>query len=270
MKKDTLLLPERHTLILQQLSTHGRVLATQLAQDLNVTEDTIRRDLRDLAAAGMCQKVYGGAVRLPTAPESGTLTQRATRAQADKSLLGAAAATLVKAGMVLFLDAGSSNLAIAAALPAVRLTVLTNAPSIAARLLESPHIDLIMIGGRIDQRLGGSVGTTALREIEMVRPDLYFVGACGVDVQAGVTAVDFEEAEFKRRLVANSKATVVVATADKLGAVAPFAVLQIAQLTHLVVEQQTSADIAEAYAAAGTSVLHAGGSGSGNRAREAI
>lgn len=272
MKKDNLLLPERHTLILQQLSTHGRVLATQLAQDLNVTEDTIRRDLRDLAAAGMCQKVYGGAVRLPATPESGTLTQRATRAQADKSVLGAAAATLVKAGMVLFLDAGSSNLAIAAALPAVPLTVLTNAPSIAARLLESPHIDLIMIGGRIDQRLGGSVGTTALREAEMVRPDLYFVGACGVDVQAGVTAVDFEEAEFKRRLVANSKATVVVATADKLGAVAPFAVLPIAQLTHLVVEQQTGADIAEAYAAAGTSVLHAGGdgNGSGNRAREAI
>lgn len=271
MKKDNLLLPERHTVILQQLSTHGRVLATQLAQDLNVTEDTIRRDLRDLAAAGMCQKVYGGAVRLPAAPESGTLTQRTTRAQADKSRLGAAAATLVKAGMVLFLDAGSSNLAIAAALPAVPLTVLTNAPSIAARLLDSPHIDLIMIGGRIDQRLGGSVGTTALREIEMVRPDLYFVGACGVDVRAGVTAVDFEEAEFKRRLVANSKATVVVATADKLGAVAPFAVLPIAQLTHLVVEQQTGAEIEDAYAAAGTSVLRAGGdggSGNGGRSQE--
>lgn len=272
MKKDSLMLPERHTLILEQLSTHGRVLATELAQALNVTEDTIRRDLRDLAAAGMCQKVYGGAVRLPAAPESGTLTQRATRAQADKSLLGAAAVTLVKAGMVLFLDAGSSNLAIAAALPIMPLTVLTNAPSIAARLLDSPHIDLIMVGGRINHRLGGSVGMTALREIEMVRPDLYFVGACGVDVRAGVTAVDFEEAEFKRRLIANSKATAVVATAGKLGAVAPFAVLPIAQLTYLIVEQHTGADIADAYAAAGASVLRAGGGGSGGRAgtREAM
>ena len=60
-----LLLQERHDLILAQLSADGRVLAAQLAQALNVTEDTIRRDLRDLAAAGLCQKVYGGAVRIP-------------------------------------------------------------------------------------------------------------------------------------------------------------------------------------------------------------
>jgi DeoR/GlpR family transcriptional regulator of sugar metabolism len=258
MNTHNLLPQERHDLILQRLNVDGKVLATQLAQDLNVTEDTIRRDLRDLAAAGLCQKVYGGAVRMPAAPEGGTLTQRMARQQTDKSRLAATAATLVRQGAVIFLDAGSSNLAIAEALPPVPLTVLTNAPSIAARLLDQPNIDLVMIGGRIKQSLGGSVGATALREVEQIHPDLYFIGACGVDVAAGVTAVDYEEAEFKRRLAAQSKATAIVATGAKLGAVASYRVLPISQLTHLIVEAEAGAELAAAYAAAGTNLLRAG------------
>lgn len=258
MNTPNLLPQERHDFILQRLRAHGKVLAAQLAQDLNVTDDTVRRDLRDLAAAGLCQKVYGGAVRMPAAPQGGTLTQRMALQQSDKSRLAMAAATLVRQGATVFLDAGSSNLAIADALPPVPLTVLTNAPSIAARLLDQPHIDLIMIGGRIKQRLGGSVGATAMREAELLHPDLYFIGACGVDLQAGVTAVDYEEAEFKRRLAAQSKATAVVATAAKLGAVASYRVLPIAQLTHLIVEAQTDEELAAAYAAAGTCLLRAG------------
>ncbi len=258
MKRENLLLPERHSLILNQLNTEGRVIAAVLAQQLKVTEDTVRRDLRDLAAAGLCQKVYGGAVRMPAAPEGGTLVQRMERKLDDKSRLAAAAATLVAPGSTVFLDAGSSNLAIAEALPQIPLTVLTNAPSIAARLLERPHIELIMIGGRIKQNLGGSVGPTALRELELMHPDLYFIGACGVDLHAGVTAIDYEEAEFKRRLSAQSKATAVVATAAKIGAVASYRVLPIAQLTHLIVEADTGEDVAEAYAAAGARLLRAG------------
>ncbi|MRW92135.1 DeoR family transcriptional regulator [Duganella sp. FT80W] len=258
MKRDNLLLQERHSLILQQLNAEGRVIAAVLAQQLKVTEDTIRRDLRDMAAAGLCQKVYGGAVRMAAAPESGTLVQRMERKQDDKSCLAAAAATLVAPGGTIFLDAGSSNLAIAEALPEMPLTVLTNAPSIAARLLERPQIDLIMIGGRIRQSLGGSVGATAMRELEQLQPDLYFIGACGVDLHAGVTAIDYEEAEFKRRLAAQSKATAVVATTSKIGAVASYRVLPIAQLTHLIVEAQTSDDVDEAYAVAGTGLLRAG------------
>jgi DeoR/GlpR family transcriptional regulator of sugar metabolism len=257
MKRENLLLQERHTCILEQLNADGRVLAAELARDLGVTEDTIRRDLRDLAAAGLCQKVYGGAVRMPAAPEGGTLTQRMTRQQSDKSRLASAAVTLLRPGATIFLDAGSSNLALAEALPLLSLTVLTNAPSIAARLLDKPNIDLIMIGGRIKQSLGGSVGATALREVALIHPELYFIGACGVDLQAGVTAVDYEEAEFKRRLAAQSKATAVIATGTKLGAVASYHVLPLAQLTHLIVEAEAGEELAAAYAAAGVKLLRA-------------
>jgi DeoR/GlpR family transcriptional regulator of sugar metabolism len=231
-------------------------MVATLAQELNVTEDTLRRDLRDLAAAGLCQKVYGGAVRMPNAPESGTLVQRMERQQSDKSRLAAAAVTLIAPGSILFLDAGSSNLAIACALPEVPLTVLTNAPSIAAQLLEKPyrsHHDRWAYQAKPWRQ----VGSTCTAEVELIHPDLYFVGG-GVDLDAGVTAVDYEEAEFKRRLSAHSKATAVVATASKIGAVASYRVLPISQLTHLIVEAETSEAAAEAYAAAGTRLLRAG------------
>lgn len=259
MTADNLLLRERHALILQRLRTEGRVLAPNLAQQLNVSEDTIRRDLRDLAAVGLCQKVYGGALRLPLPPDNGTLAQRSTHQVASKSRLALAAATLVAAGNILFIDAGSTNLNIAAALPEVPLTVITNAPAIAALLLERPLIELIMIGGRIDARSGASLGATALRDIELIRPDLLFLGACGVDVQAGVSAFHFEEAEFKRRVAAISKAVLVAATCDKLGTAAPYPVLAAAQLSHLVIEHDADAGQASAFSALGVHLLRAQG-----------
>jgi DeoR/GlpR family transcriptional regulator of sugar metabolism len=177
------------------------------------------------------------------------------RQQSDKSRLAAAAVTLIAPGSILFLDAGSSNLAIACALPEVPLTVLT-APSIAAQLLEKPYRSHHDRWAYQAKPGGRSAHRTA--EAELIHPDLYFVGACGVDLDAGVTAVDYEEAEFKRRLSAHSKATAVVATASKIGAVASYRVLPISQLTHLIVEAETSEAAAEAYAAAGTRLLRAG------------
>ena len=97
---DNLLLQERHALILERLRADGRVLAPDLAAWLKVSEDTIRRDLRDLAAAGLCQKVYGGALQLPLppAPNDGTLGQRRDHRAAAKSRLAQAAATLIAPG----------------------------------------------------------------------------------------------------------------------------------------------------------------------------
>src|SRR5471030_1231848 len=255
---DSLLLQERHALILERLRADGRVLAPELAAWLKVSEDTIRRDLRDLAAAGLCQKVYGGALRLPLppAPNDGTLGQRCDHRAAAKWRLAQAAATLIAPGSLLFIDAGSTNLGIAAALPDVPLTVVTNAPAIAAVLVDRPQLELIVIGGRVDRRAGASLGAGALRDIEMLRPDLFCLGACGIDVAAGITAFQYEEA-LKRRVAEASKAVLVAATGDKLATAAPYQVLDAARLTHLVIEHDADAAIAAAFAALGTQVLRA-------------
>jgi DeoR/GlpR family transcriptional regulator of sugar metabolism len=257
MSSDNLLLRERHELILQRLQADGRVLAPDLARLLNVSEDTIRRDLRDLAAAGLCQKVYGGALRmpLPSPPDNGSPAQRRNVQVDAKTRLARMAAGRVVAGSVVLIDAGSTNLCIAAALPDLPLTVVTNSPAIAAVLLEKPRIELIMIGGRIDSAIGASVGATALREIGLIRPDLFVLGACGVDAQAGITSVHFEEAEFKRRVAALSKSVLVATTSDKLGTAATYLVLAASKLDVLVVEHDIDAQLATAFSTVGVQLL---------------
>jgi DeoR/GlpR family transcriptional regulator of sugar metabolism len=252
-----LLLKERHDLILRRLQDEGRVLAPDLALALKVSEDTIRRDLRDLAAAGLCEKVYGGALSVPLPPDHGSLTQRRAVLGDEKSRLARAAAAVVRPGQLLFIDAGSTNLCIAEALPEVPLTVATNAPAIAAALLDRPLIELIVIGGQVDKHLGASVGPVALREAAQLRPDLFLLGACGVDARAGVTANHYEEAEFKRRMAAQSGAVLAAATSDKLATAAPFAVLPPHGLSTLVLSADADPRQARAFSKLGVQLLRA-------------
>ncbi len=231
----TALPDERQQLILDRLSRRGRVLAGDLAREFRTSEDTIRRDLREMAAAGQCRRVYGGA--LPLSPASGSLAARRTQAPERKAALGRAAAALVRPGQVVFIDAGSTNAAIARALPAgLGAIIATNAPDIAADLVGRPGVELIVIGGRVDPRSGAALGARALRDADELRVDLAFLGACAVDGEAGVAAFDAEEAEFKRLIAERAKAVAAAVTTDKLGTAAPFAVAPASRLTHLVVE----------------------------------
>jgi len=131
MSSDPSPLPAQRTRqILEELRQQGRVVAAELARRYAVSEDSIRRDLRELAAQGLCQRVYGGAVLPP--PKERPLRERLTRDRGDKAELAARVCALLQPGQVVLLDAGSTNLAIAQQLPAaLGLTVITNAPQIA-------------------------------------------------------------------------------------------------------------------------------------------
>lgn len=226
---------ERQHVILDRLAARGRVLAADLAREFGTSEDTIRRDMRELAAAGLCRRVYGGA--LPLSPASRTIREREREAPARKAALGAAAAGLVAAGQTVLIDAGSTNAAIARALPpGLGLTVVTNAPAIAAELAGRPGTEVVLLGGRLDPDAGACLGARAVRDVALMRPDLCFLGACAVDSGAGVAAFGFEEAEFKRAAVAASAAVAVAVTNEKLGTAAPHVVAAAAEVAHLVAE----------------------------------
>ncbi|SON57671.1 Glycerol-3-phosphate regulon repressor [Hartmannibacter diazotrophicus] len=247
------LLPdERQRLIGEALDRDGKVLATDLARFLNTSEDTIRRDLREMAKAGLCRRVYGGA--LPVSPASGTIAERSGRNVQEKERLAKAAAGLVRANQTIFIDAGSTNAAIARALPeGMSLTVATNAPMIAASLAGREGIGVIMIGGRVDPHSGACLGSAAMREAERIRPDLCFLGTCAVDTIEGVTTFDFDEAEFKRLLAARSRRVVAVATREKLHTGAPHKVMEAADLGILVADGP--ADDLDAYRTLGITVV---------------
>jgi DeoR/GlpR family transcriptional regulator of sugar metabolism len=243
---------ERQERILERLRRHGRVIAADLAVEFRVSEDSIRRDLRELAARSLCKRVYGGALLATTAPP---LAERRREDVERKRALAAVAATLVNPRQILFLDAGSTNSAIASALPEDHdLTVVTNAPDVALALIGRSGFDVLMIGGRIDPEIGGAIGSLALRQIQGIRADLCFPGVCAADAQTGLWTLDAEEVVLKRTMIEASGETVLVATREKLMRAATHHTASVSSLTHLVTERDTDPAILDAWRAAGISV----------------
>jgi DeoR/GlpR family transcriptional regulator of sugar metabolism len=255
MSMQDLLLGERQALIRTRLDLSGRVIAADLARELGVSEDTIRRDLREMASAGLCRRVYGGALRL--SPSTTSMNERICIAGESKAALARTAAGLLPAGATVFLDAGSTNLALARALPTgADLTVATNAPAIAAALLER-DIATIQLGGMVDARVGGVIGTSAIRDAEALRPDILVLGVCGIDQDAGVTCYSFEDAEFKRFVAQRSRSVLISVTNDKLSIAAPYSVLPLSRVSRAIIEADADATQAAALAAAGIDILRA-------------
>ena len=227
---------ERHNFIRKELASKGRVLAGDLAARFSVSEDTARRDLRELAKAGDCRRVYGGAVA--PAPNAGSIRIRNDLLSDEKARLALAAVKLMRSGQSFFIDSGSTNIAIASAIPHdVELTVATNSLGVATALADHSLVKLIVLGGAYNRELGTCVGEETLCAISQLNADLLFLGSCGVDAVLGATAFDSAEAEVKRAMAKNSAAIVVAATADKLATAAPFRVAGPEAIRHLVVDR---------------------------------
>jgi DeoR/GlpR family transcriptional regulator of sugar metabolism len=247
---------ERQREILRRLNETGRVLAAELATEFAVSEDSIRRDLRELAALGLCRRVYGGALSI--GPDLSPLSVRHKHQTESKQLLAQKAASLVRAGQSLLIDAGSTNSALADALPeGLGLTVITTAPDIAQRLVERDGFAILLIGGRIDRRVGAAVGAQTVLDISRIRADLCFPGTCAIDPKTGVWGIDSEESLIKRAMLENSGETAIVVTADKFGAAATHHIASVSQIDHLVVEHDVDAAICAAFEAQSVTVHRA-------------
>jgi DeoR/GlpR family transcriptional regulator of sugar metabolism len=230
------------------------VNATALAKEFLVSEDAIRRDLRALAAEGKCKRVYGGG--LPMSPGRAPFEHRLLSGSKEKRALALAALTLVSEASTVFLDSGSTNLALAREMPPDRsLTIATNSISIASALLDRKNFKVIVLGGEIDRETGAAIGLSAIREAERLSFDLCFLGACAVSVSLGIGAFQMADAEFKRTLIARSDRTAALVTMDKVETRAPFQVAALAVLDHVVLESGTSEEIVSTFSNAGPKVI---------------
>ena len=182
-------------------SAEGKIVARELAEELGISEASVRRDLRDLAAAGQCQRVYGGAV-----PVSRALAEYRSRAGVEpesKRRIAVRAAQLIKPGDRVILDGGTTTLAVARALPSgLHAPMITHSPTIAA---------------------------------------LFLLGVTGVHAQHGLTTGDAEEAAMKHALARQAADTYVLASAEKIGAVSPYKVLDLDAITAILTDAQDDA-----------------------------
>jgi DeoR/GlpR family transcriptional regulator of sugar metabolism len=249
-----MLTAERRNEILTRLNRDGKVVASELVDALGVSEDTVRRDLRELAAGGLVQRVHGGA--LPPAPATASFSERLRVAPEAKAHLAEAALPLLDGAEVLLLDGGTTALELARRLPADReCTVLTNSPPVAAALAAHPRVEVVLIGGRLLKGAQVTVGGEAVDALRRVHADACVLGICSLHPEFGMTVPDHDEAHVKRAMVESAAEVIALATADKLHTAAPWVVGPLSDVTHLVTDAGEA--LTAEYAAAGLSVIRA-------------
>ncbi|WP_373503552.1 DeoR/GlpR family DNA-binding transcription regulator [Aestuariivirga sp.] len=232
-----MLTDQRKHFLLQRLHHDGRIVAKELSAELALSEDTIRRDLRELAAEGLLLRVHGGA--LPSSPTVASLDVRRGLAMDEKRKLARVAASLVDRGQTVFIDGGTTNLELVRCLALdLVATIITHSPSIASALEPHQGIEVIMVGGTLLRHSMVNVGAIAFETINRLRADLCFIGLTGLHAGEGATTGNFEEAAIKRLIISRSAETVSIVTTEKLGAVSLHAICPAASLATIVVPSQ--------------------------------
>jgi DeoR/GlpR family transcriptional regulator of sugar metabolism len=229
-----MLTAQRKAHLLARLAQTGRLVAADEARALNLSEDTLRRDLRELAADGLLLRVHGGA--LPLSPTHRPLAARRDLHPAVKDRLAARAAALIRPGQTMIFDGGTTHLALVRALPPdLVATIATHSPMIAAALEDHPGIEVLLIGGRLYRHSMVATGAIAAEGFARLRADLCFLGVTGLHPDSGLTTGDAEEAAIKRAMLAASGETIVLATPDKIGTASPHIIASLSAVTTLIV-----------------------------------
>lgn len=227
---------ERFEYILRKLQTDQKVLHTELSNDLQVSEDTVRRDLEALAQNGLLIKVRGGAI--PHSPHPYPFNERIGIHEEPKKAIAAKALSFLRDGQTIIMDGGTSIYTLAKLLPPdLHITVVTPSVPIAMQLMEHPGAEVILTGGRVFKSSQVTAGLEAIRMLEKLRADICFMGVCSLHPEVGVTGPDMEEAEVKQVMVQSASKVITLITGDKMGTAEPFRVCDITGLQTIVTDE---------------------------------
>jgi DeoR/GlpR family transcriptional regulator of sugar metabolism len=226
---------ERQAAIVARLDREGRVFSATLAEQLEVSMDTIRRDLHELEAEGLLMRVHGGALR--PLPGESRFVDRLEADDQGRVLVAQLAAGLLANDEVIALGGGTTAVALARALrPELRATVLTSSLDVALALRGHANLTVDVLGGRLDRESQTLTGAGTVAQIRGVRPGVCVVSPCGLDVAEGVTLRERDEADVVAAMIERSRRIVAVATAAKLGSAGPYVVADAARVDVLVTD----------------------------------
>lgn len=239
------LAPRRHDEILRRLATDGSVSITELATFFDVSRETIRRDMKHLAERGQLDLVHGGAALFEATEPA--LTLRSQENAVGKEAIGRAAAALIEDGMVVFLDSGTTTLAVAHALTGRKnLTICTTSLTIALHLCHQPNLRVHMLGGEIDPAEEAATGIDALEAIGRFRVDVAFLGGGGLSPDGEVTDFTRNGAEQRSRMAATAARAYFVLDRSKFGRLTPLRIPDFERAVGVIVDQSPPAPIVEA------------------------
>jgi DeoR/GlpR family transcriptional regulator of sugar metabolism len=228
-----LLTAARRALLLDRLARDGALVVTPLAAELGLSEDTLRRDLRDLAAEGRLLRVHGGAV--PLSPTNAPVADRRAMQADAKARLVRAAAVMIGDGALVIVDGGTTHMGLADALPEGRTcTIVTHSPAVAASFEPHARVEVVLVGGRLFRHSMVAMGPGTAATFASLRADLCLLGVTGVHPDTGLSTGDSEEAALKRLMMQAAAETVVLATPDKIGRASAWTIAPLTGIAALV------------------------------------
>lgn len=231
----------RQQFILSRIRREGTVTVSQLAQELEVSDLTIRRDLDQLATKGLVERTHGGATDRRALAIEPDYPQKASEYTVEKQAIGAIAADMVEEGDTLYINSGTSTLAVIQALARQNkhITIVTNNMDAIWACKESDAIRLIVAGGVYRGRSHSVSGSLSSLIIAEINANKAIIGVDGFSPSAGLTTPILEEAETTRAMIAQTVGSViVVATANKIGVVSNFRTVGLDQVDILVTDER--------------------------------
>jgi DeoR family fructose operon transcriptional repressor len=243
--------PERQERILRRARTDGRVDVAVVATELQVTPETIRKDLQILERAGLVRRVHGGAFPAERVSLETAMADRVDHADAKMAIARRALSELPESGSI-FIEAGSTTQRLAEILPDNRnLVVITNSLPAAMALAARPNFTVITLGGRVRDVTLGEVGNLALRSLAELTITVAFLGTNGISVHRGLTTPDSAEAEVKRAILAAADTRILLADASKIGSVALWRYGSLSDIEALITDSSADPGILAGIRAAG-------------------
>ena len=245
---------ERHKYIMTKLIEDQKVITADLALDLDLSEDTIRRDLNDLDDKNLLKKVYGGAILTVEKPSD--VFDIVITAEEEKRKIVSKALSLLHDGQVIIMSGGSTNLVFAKLIPSeLKATIYTYSLPIAMQLSQHPNIDLIFIGGKMQKNAMVTIGMDVIQVLSKIKADICFIGASSINLKQGLTEVGYEVSIVKKAMIDSSDKVVSMFASNKLNTKMPHIVCDINQLSTIVTELDPEDSRLEEYRKLGVSIL---------------
>jgi DeoR family transcriptional regulator, L-fucose operon activator len=212
-----MLAAERHKCILTRLEESGSVRTIDLAQELNVTDETIRRDLERLEKDNLVQRTHGGAIKTQSLVKDRSFEERRIQHMEAKQRIAREAIKLLEPGDRIFVDASSTALQMVRLIPNMHLVVMTNSALAAQELTAHPDIEIIHSGGVLDRQSQSYIGPAAIATMRRFRVDKVFFSGNGIDTLRGISEINEAQAYIKEMIIPRSGSSILLADPSKLG-----------------------------------------------------
>jgi len=225
---------ERQAYIIKQINLHNKVLSSDLSVQLDVSEDTIRRDLNELSESGKILKVHGGAL---SKSFHYPFQQVDAYAKDAKKEIARKTLGLIQNGMILLASGGTTMIELARMIPdSLNCTFFTVSPLVALELAERPNIEVILLGGQLSKNAQITTGSQVISQLADIKVDLCILGANSVSIEDGITDSDWEVVQIKKAMVKAAQKTAIVSIAEKLDSIQKMKVCNLNTIEYLITD----------------------------------